>query len=115
MRTVNIKEDNPTVDVALRRLNMVLTLAKSQGERAVKIIHGYGSGGQGGAIRTGARKFLAQQKAQGRIRAFIPGEEFSIFHPATLEAFALCPALRQDSDLGRSNDGVTVVLLDVRH
>lgn len=111
MRTVNIKEDMPTVDVALRRVDMMLHLAKSQGDQALKIIHGYGSGGKGGVIRTRARQYLAEQKARGRIRAFIPGEEFSIFHEATLKAFDAYPALRQDSDLGRSNDGITIVLL----
>jgi len=111
LRIINIKEDMPTADIALRRVNMALTLAKSQGDRALKIIHGYGSGGKGGVIRTQTRAYLAEQKARGRIRAFIPGEEFSIFNEAVLKAFAICPALRQDSDLGRSNDGMTVVLL----
>ena len=111
MRTVNIKEDHPTADAALRRVDMMLNAAKSQGDKALKIIHGYGSTGQGGVIRTQTRKYLAEQKSRGRIRAFIPGEEFSIFHAATLKAFDTYPALRQDSDLGRSNDGVTIVLL----
>jgi len=111
LKVINIKEGMPTADIALRRVNMALTLAKSQGERAVKIIHGYGSGGKGGIIRTRTRAYLAEQKAKGRIRAFIPGEEFSIFNDVVLKAFAVCPALRQDSDLGRSNDGVTVVVM----
>ena len=110
IRTVNVKDGMPTADVALRRVNMALTLAKSQGDKALKLIHGYGSTGPGGVIRTQTRRYLAEQKARGKLSAFIPGEAFSIFNETTLKAFGVCPALRQDSDLGRSNDGITIVI-----
>jgi hypothetical protein len=111
IRTVNIKGDLPTAEVALRRIHMALTLAQSQGDKALKIIHGYGSTGQGGTIRVQARRYLAQQKARGRIRAYIPGESFSIFNEETLRLFAQCPALRQDCDLNRENNGITLIVL----
>jgi hypothetical protein len=109
--TVNIKADMPTAEQAMRRVTAALATGKQMGAAAVKIIHGYGSTGNGGVIRTKARSQLVQLKGQGKIRAVIPGEQFSIFGQETLRAFALCPALRQDCDLERSNNGITVVVL----
>ncbi|MDR0531820.1 MAG: Smr/MutS family protein [Oscillospiraceae bacterium] len=111
IRTVNIKQDRPTADAAVRRVNMILNLAKSQGDKAIKIVHGYGSTGQGGVIRTHVRRYLQEQKNRGRVRLILPGEEFSIFNPVALQAFACCPELRRDADLERCNPGITVVVL----
>ena len=41
----------------------------------------------------------------------IPGERFSIFDEETRQAFQRCPELRQDSDLERCNNGITIVVL----
>ena len=111
LKEVNIKSDLPTAAEAVRRITYNIRNGKSWGCAAIKIIHGYGSSGKGGAIRREARRYLAAQKRKGLIRDFLPGEEFSIFSPATLAAFALCPELRKDPDLERSNNGVTIVLL----
>ena len=107
----NIKADMPTADKAPARVTYALETGKRLGVPAVKIIHGYGSTGPGGRIRTTVRRDLASRKSRGLIRDFIIGEEFSIFNHATLQAFALCPELRQDQDLDRHNNGVTIVLL----
>jgi len=111
LKEVNIKEDLPTADDAIRRITFHLRNGKGQGVRAVKIIHGYGSTGSGGKIRSRARQYLEAQKKNGQIRDFIPGEQFSIFHEGTRAAFAACPALRQDRDLDRHNNGMTIVVL----
>ncbi len=76
-----------------------------------KIIHGYGSTGKGGKIRTEARRYLADQKRRGLIRDFICGEDFSIFDEGTRRAFLVCDDLRRDSDLDRHNNGVTIIIL----
>ena len=111
LKTVDIKSDMPTAEQAVRRVNAALATARVTGAPAVKIIHGYGSTGVGGRIREEAHRFLEQQRRKSSVRAVIPGEEFSIFNEATLRAFALCPALRRDSDLDRHNCGVTLVIL----
>ena len=80
-------------------------------DQALKIIHGYGSSGTGGRIRTESRKYLARLKGQGTIRDFLPGEKFSIFEEDTRRAFARCDDLRRDRDLDRHNNGVTFILL----
>ena len=111
LKEVNIKEDLPVVDDAIRRVTYHLRSGKELGAGAVKLIHGYGSTGAGGKIRNRAREYLAEQKKSGQIRDFIPGEKFSIFDAGTRAAFARCPALREDRDLERHNNGMTIVVL----
>lgn len=111
LKEVNIKFDMPASDVAIKRVTYNIRNAKQLGAAAVKLIHGYGSTGRGGKIRTEVRRYLAAQKSRGQIRDYITGEDFSIFDEATRAAFALCDELRRDRDLERHNNGVTIVLL----
>ena len=111
LREVNLEHGMPYVDQAMKQLVFELQRSRSQGFAGLKIIHGYGSSGTGGRIRTAARNYLAGAKDCGEIRDVIPGERFSIFEEATRQAFARCPALRQDRDLDRYNNGVTFILL----
>ena len=111
LREVNIKEDLPTAGDAIKRITYHIRTGQELGAGAVKIIHGYGSGGTGGKIRKAARNYLADQKKKGHIRDFLLGEEFSIFHEGTRQAFSRCPALRKDEDLERHNNGMTIVVL----
>ncbi|MEM5769887.1 MAG: Smr/MutS family protein, partial [Bacillota bacterium] len=108
---VNIKSDLPTAADAIKRVTFNIHNSRALGYTVLKLIHGYGSTGKGGKIRTETRRYLQQQKAKGAIRNFIPGEEFSIFNEATRAAFAVCDELRRDSDLERANNGVTIVVL----
>lgn len=110
-KEVNIKSDMPTASDAVKRVTFHLRNSKAHGYAAIKLIHGYGSHGVGGKIRTEVRGYLARQKSQRMIKDFIPGEDFSIFNDATRNAFAVCDDLRRDSDLERHNNGVTIVIL----
>jgi hypothetical protein len=108
---VNIKSDMPTVEVALTRLETALR-PYGKTSKLIKIVHGYGSTGVGGKIRTAVRQRLRSKKAVGGISDFIPGEEFSMFNPATQKALALYHReLTGDRDYNRSNAGITVVIL----
>lgn len=111
LKEVNIKADMPTAADAVKRVTFHLRNSKAHGCAVLKIIHGYGSHGTGGKIRTEVRGYLARQKAQRLIKDFIPGEDFSIFDQTTRDAFQLCDELRRDSDLERHNNGVTIVIL----
>ena len=83
--------------------------ARKMGTPAMKLVHGYGSSGKGGRLRTACRTWLRQQEL-----CFLPGEEFSIFNQEARRWLALCPRLRQDRDLDAENRGVTFVLLEKR-
>ena len=111
LKEVNIKSDLPTADDAIKRITYNIASGKSHGYSVVKIIHGYGSSGKGGVIRTRARQYLSRQKELGKIKDFIPGEDFSIFSGSTIKAFAVCPDLRKDHDLERHNNGITLIVL----
>ena len=111
LKEVNIKEDLPTASDAVKRVTFNIRTAKSLGYTAVKIIHGYGSTGKGGKIRTETRRYLQQQKDTRLIKDYIIGENFSIFNEPTRSAFLVCDDLRRDHDLERSNNGITIVIL----
>lgn len=111
LREINLELGRPTVDQAMRQLTMELSRTRGMGCTVLKIIHGYGSSGTGGKIRTAARRHLRQCQERGEVRACIPGEAFSIFEEETRRAFARCDELRRDRDLDRHNNGVTFLVL----
>lgn len=49
LKEVNIKYDMPTADLAVRRTTYAIENGRTLGASAVKLIHGYGSTGKGGA------------------------------------------------------------------
>lgn len=110
-RELNLELGWPTVDQALRRLDAELEAARQMNTPLMKLIHGYGSSGKGGRIRTASRRYLEEAAVQGRIAAYLPGEQFSIFDETTRRALQQYPRLRQDRDLDRENRGITFVFL----
>lgn len=111
LREVNLEQGLPPAAAAIRRLTFELGQSRRMGCTVLKIIHGYGSSGKGGRIREEARRYLGRLRVRGEVREVIPGEEFSIFNPATRAAFDRCGALRKDRDLERHNNGVTFIVL----
>lgn len=110
-RELNLELGRPTADEALRRLEAELEAARHMNTPLLKLIHGYGSSGKGGRIRTASRKYLLAQQEKGRIAAVVPGERFTIFDETTRRALQKYPHLRQDRDLERENMGVTFIFL----
>ena len=108
---LHLKEGLPTVDEARARLENQIQSARSSGLRVIKVIHGYGSGGTGGAIRPSIRGLLNRLRTQGQIRHFVPGEDFSTQHALTQRLLNDFPELLTDSDLNRTNEGITIVVL----
>jgi hypothetical protein len=108
---LNIKKDMPTLDAARRSLVAAVDTARADGVRAIKLVHGYGSTGKGGALAKGLRSSLAKLKRAGTIADWIAGEDFHTTNARVQHALATLPRLRNDPDCGRSNPGVTLVLL----
>lgn len=106
VRELNLELGRPDAAEAIRRLAAEVEAARKMRTPAMKLIHGYGSSGKGGRLRTACRTWLRQQEL-----CFLPGEEFSIFNQEARRWLALCPRLRQDRDLDAENRGVTYVLL----
>lgn len=111
LTVINLEQGMPYVDEALRRMNAGLRSARAGGAQAVKLIHGYGSSGTGGKIRTAVATELAAKKRAGEIRGYVPGEEFTPFSDSCRRALDLLPELQKDKDYLRCNPGITIVVL----
>ena len=111
IRTYNVEAGLPVLDDARRLVIAEIKQAKRAGAQVLKVIHGYGSSGKGGALCVGLRKSFRLRKKEGVIKDSIAGEEFSIFNEAVLALLEAVPVLRGDPDLNATNEGVTVLWL----
>ena len=109
VRELNLELGRPTAAEAVDRLASELRACRQMRTPVMKIIHGYGSSGKGGRIRTACRKYLAQAAEEGSIGGWIPGESFSIFDETTRRCLNAWPLLREDRDLDRENRGISFV------
>ena len=111
MKTVSLKADMPQVHEALLRLERELALARQEKAKLLKLVHGYGSTGAGGDIRIAVQKRLLEMVQNTQIRGCIFGEDWSKSDDAAWKLLKSHPELKSDSDLGRRNRGITIVLL----
>jgi hypothetical protein len=109
MKTVNLKSDMPSVQEALQRLERELAVARREQCSFLKIVHGYGSTGQGGDIRIAAQRRLCELAEAGQIGGCIFGENWSKSDEAGWRLLKKNSELKNDSDLGRRNQGITIV------
>jgi len=111
LKLVNLEDGMPTVPAALSRLNDLVRGARAEGWAVLKIIHGYGSSGTGGALRQSLQAALSQKASTGEIRAWIAGEDWRVSNQVAWNLINALPELRNDADLGRNNRGVSIILL----
>lgn len=110
-KTFNLEQGMPAWEEAERRLINEISNARKTGVKVLKIIHGYGSSGAGGKLKLETRRFLADRKRRNLIRNFVPGEEWSRNSAAARDLLSTYPALKDDMDLNRSNEGITIVVI----
>jgi hypothetical protein len=111
LRTYNVEAGLPILDEARRLVIAEIKQAKREGVKVLKVIHGYGSSGKGGALCVGLRKSFGLRKKEGVIKDFVAGEAFSIVNPTVLAMLEAVPELRGDPDLSATNEGVTILWL----
>src|SRR5579859_136309 len=111
IKVINMEEGMPKVETARLRMEHELQLAKRQGYAAAKLIHGYGSSGAGGALRTELQKELQRLASAGTIQSYIAGENWRVSDEASWSLLRRYPEWKQDSDLGKNNKGISIVLL----
>lgn len=104
----NLEQNYPTVELAMQMLKNALTTFKGQGYKAVIVIHGWGSTGVGGKIKTAVRKCLAESSMRGIVRAAAGGEQWAA---KKKEFLAICKDLESYEYRLANNPGVTVVIL----
>jgi hypothetical protein len=101
----------PSVSEALQRLEREIALARQKKHSLLKVVHGYGSTGAGGDIRIAVQKRLHELVESGQLRNCIFGENWVKSDEATWRLLQAHAELKGDLDLGRRNQGITVVLL----
>jgi hypothetical protein len=111
MKTVNLKSDMPSVHEALQRLERELATARREGETLLKVVYGYGSSGAGGDIRIAVQKRLHELADAGQISGCIFGENWSKSDELGWKLIRENGELKKDKDLGRRNQGITIVVL----
>jgi hypothetical protein len=111
IKTVNLKHGMPSVREALAQLEREMNVARQQGCVLLKIVHGYGSHGVGGDIRIAVQKELRALSESGGCAGVIFGEEWRISNELAWQLLQKHKSLKQDSDLGRGNQGITIVVL----
>lgn len=109
--TFNIKENSPTTEEALANFELALENAKAQKAKVVKIIHGYGSSGRGGAILVELKKLLPRLIKQKKIKDYISGGVWNIANPKVFDLVTSVPACALDTDLNTQNIGITIIIL----
>ena len=110
-KIINLEEGMPQVEQARLRMQHELHAARRRGHKAVKLIHGYGSSGVGGALRIELQKEFVRLADAGEIKSFIAGEDWRISHEHTWALLKRYPEWKQDSDLGKNNKGISIVVL----
>jgi hypothetical protein len=100
----------PSLAEALQRLDREIAIARQQRSSFLKIIHGYGSSGEGGDIRIAVQKRLVEMMSRGELRVCIFGEQWSKSDEQTWALIKANVELKQDHDLGKKNLGITIVV-----
>lgn len=111
IRVVNIKEDNPNTDFAMYLLDQEIKYSKAIGNRVIVVIHGYGSHGQGGLIKSAIKTYLPNLKKNHYIKDFVFGENWGETNETKKLICSICPEAILNENLQGLNSGVSVVLL----
>jgi hypothetical protein len=111
IKTVNLELGMPSIPQARSRLSSELRVAQQSGVRVLKLVHGYGSSGVGGDLRIALQSTLRQMAQAKEIRDCIYGENWRTSDERSWELLKQMPDLKSDSDLGKGNRGITLVVL----
>lgn len=110
-KTVNLEHGRPFAAEAIKKLLTEIQVAGIEQVRVLTIIHGYGSSGKGGVIKSECRKSLDHLWSARKIQGYIPGEDFSIRTGPVKALLQRFPELTNNRNLSRRNPGVTLVIL----
>ena len=110
-KTLNLKEFMPTVDQALKMIELEIELCKKEGTKVLKVIHGYGSSGVGGEIKKALKNWAKISKRKKLFVDFIRGEEFLGESDKVKSAKEICPEIIGDIDLFHANPGLSLIVI----
>ncbi len=110
-KTANLEAGRPIVDVALARMHEIIDDAIRTDVKVLTLIHGYGSSGKGGVIRSECRKMLDFLKSKSAIGDYVCGEDFNKRSGTVKSLLRRYPQLAMDKHLNKGNRGITLVIL----
>jgi glycerol dehydrogenase-like iron-containing ADH family enzyme len=109
---LNIKQDGPYVDEALERLTEYLRKCLEIGIKAIVLIHGYGSSGEGGRIKWAIHDALKNNRYSDRVDEYYFGEDVAYGSEAYHALHKRRPGLKRYlKRFKEGNAGMTVLLL----
>lgn len=107
----HLEDGFPSVDEARRILRLEFDTQRRRGVKLIKVIHGYGSSGKGGALAKAMPELLKELVNSGAIESFVLGEKFSCFNTQATQLLAKYSLLKKDQDYGNNNTGMSIVEL----
>ena len=111
LKEINLEIGYPPVDQAMIRLKNEIATCKRTASKYLKVVHGYGSTGVGGAIKVAVLDYLQQQLQSKCIKAYIKGEEFGSGYHSTTCVVQQYPQLKNCADYNKQNGGITIVVV----
>ncbi len=112
LKILNIKEGYPDSDYAIYLLDHEIAISRFSPEvKALAVIHGYGSHGVGGVIRSRVHEYLASMKKEGKIIDYFPGDAWDETSPRVKELTKSVPECIVSENLRLPNSGITIVRL----
>lgn len=109
---INIKQDGPYVEEALERLTDLLRKSNEVGIKAIVLIHGYGSSGEGGRIKWAIHDALENNRYSDRVDEYHFGENVAYGTVAYHALLKRRPGLKRYlKRFKEGNAGMTVLLL----
>ena len=109
---LNVKQDGPYVDEALDRLAEYLRKSLAVGIKAIVLIHGYGSTGEGGRIKRAIHDALENNRYSDRVDEYYFGENVAYGSEAYHALNKRRPGLKRYlKRFKEGNAGMTVLLL----
>ena len=109
--TIDIKSEKQTVAEEISQFFVEVEAYKKGGYKCIKVIHGYGSHGVGGAIRDAFLKKCQDLKNRKIIEDFTCCDKWIDKNVVKKIAINYCPDLLADNELYHINPGCSIVIL----
>ena len=110
--TVDIERGMLACDEALSKVqNEIEILAINKQVKVLKVIHGYGSHGVGGAIKQAFLKRCAELKSRKIIEDYTCCDKWTEKNLVRKIAINYCPDLLADAELKYINSGCSIIIM----
>ncbi len=109
--TIDIKSEQQTVAEAIAQFLVEAESYKKGGYKVMKVIHGYGSHGVGGAIKNAFLKRCEDLKRRNKIEDYVCCDAWTPKNTVRKIAINYCPDLLADRGLYLLNPGCSIVIL----